>query len=183
MEMWNGFRGMTICRVAPFAFALLLAACGSDPAPAVTDRDGPDVPAVREPAPLVTSTSIAGAGGQRFDLLDHAEISSVIEPGLGCAFTLAGGASPLLVAAAGNPAGVVKLNGTLVRLEADRPVHDYIEAGPVLRSEALEVSIRRETGEGRQTGIETVAWPAEMIVAQDESGEILRRNGEWSCGA
>jgi hypothetical protein len=160
------------------ASASLVTACAEEakaPAPAEVTAsnkagDPPDLPASDE---------------QKLEPMTFAEFTGIIPSGLGCSFADRRNASPLVVAADARRGAdaVVKLNGTVVRLESLQGGHDALVAGPVLRSEALEVRILRTPGEGSRTGIETMVWPAEMIVAQDETGEIDRRQGEWMCGA
>lgn len=162
------------------AAASLITACAEEAkAPAPAPVDAP------QPVPATATGAAATTGEQRLEPMTHAEFTGVIPPGLGCSFADRRNASPLVVAAHAESGAdaVVKLNGTLVRLEAAADGHDALVAGPVLRSEALEVRILRTPGDGSQTGIESVVWPAEMIVAQDETGEIDRRQGEWMCGA
>lgn len=146
-----------------------------------------------KPAPVEPNASAQAAdlpdlpdsNGQKLEPMTFAEFTGIIPSGLGCSFADRRNASPLVVAADAQRGAdaVVKLDGTVVRLESLHGGHDALVAGPVLRSEALEVRILRTPGEGSQTGIETMVWPAEMVVAQDETGEIDRRQGEWMCGA
>lgn len=162
------------------AVASFVTACAEEaraPAPAPTGASTPATAPAAATPPAV--------GEQKLEPVTYAEFTGVIASGLGCSFADRRNASPLVVAAdAENGAdAVVKLNGALVRLEASEGGHDALVAGPVLRSEALQVRILRTPGEGSQTGIETMVWPAEIIVAQDETGEIDRRQGEWMCGA
>lgn len=145
----------------------------------------PAPPEVDAPSPVAEPAATPAADAQQLEPMTHTEFTGIIPSGLGCSFADRRNASPLVVAADAQRGAdaVVKLNGTLVRLEATQGGHDALAAGPVLRSEALEVRILRTPGEGSQTGIETMVWPAEIVVMQDETGEIDRRQGEWMCGA
>ena len=140
---------------------------------------------VTAPTPAAAPAQSPAADEQKLEPMTYAEFTGIIPSGLGCSFADRRNASPLIVAADAQRGtdAVVKLNGIIVRLEAVQGGHDALVAGPVLRSEALEVRILRTPGEGSQTGIETMVWPAEMVVSQDETGEIDRRQGEWMCGA
>lgn len=162
------------------AAASFITACAEEAkAPAPPERGASATSQL--PAPAQTTA----ADEQKLEPMTYAEFTGIIPSGLGCSFADRRNASPLVVAADASTGAdaVVKLNGTLVRLEATQGGHDALVAGPVLQSEALEVRILRTPGEGSQTGIETMVWPAEMVVAQDETGEIDRRQGEWMCGA
>jgi hypothetical protein len=166
------------------AAASFVTACAEEAKAPAPPETGETASATSPPSAPPTANMPRG-DEQKLEPMTHAEFNGIIPSGLGCSFADRRNASPLVVAADAQRGAdaVVKLNGTLVRLEATQGGHDALAAGPVLRSEALEVRILRTPGEGSQTGIETMVWPAEMVVAQDETGEIDRRQGEWMCGA
>lgn len=114
--------------------------------------------------------------------LSSPDFATAIQPGLGCSFSAGGGNGLLLVAAAGTPAAVIRVNGAVLRLDAARPGHDYIEGGPLLRGGGLELRVVRTRSAGRQVGMEAMGWPAEIILSR-QGREIARQQGEWSCGA
>ena len=84
--------------------------------------------------------------------------------------------------------GVARPNGKGARkFVAEQPGMGYIDAGPVLvhdgagTMEPLTLTLTHPEGEGTSVGVETIEWPARLLVS-DPNGERAPYLGTWSCG-
>jgi hypothetical protein len=127
--------------------ALLVVACGQNEAP-------DDVPALPAESPRVSTAAQALEGAHVPTLdpatLNGAEIRKLLGDGPHCAFRYTSTGRPVLVAsvaADGRPgAGVVKLNGTLVPLEAAAAEAVSADAHLVLTAAPLRLVVQRLRG-------------------------------------
>lgn len=123
--------------------------------------------------------------GPVLEPVTFAEIVDVVQPGLGCSFINSDDESLLFATGEDGPAkpiqAAVKIDGTMIPL-IGRGGYSALEAGTKLSSEALDITIDREQGEGKKVGIETLEWSATLTVTQDEGGKNSYE-GRYSCGA
>lgn len=161
------------------SLAALLAACGETQAPEPPRAPAP--PAAPEP-PTAPTPPAAPLETMVFD-----EFSSVVPPGLGCAFQTEAGV--LFVASADDDRNataraVIKTGGRLIPLTG-RQTGGYaglVEPESAYAGDGVAVTVAHDGGEGRLEGIETTVWPARLTLTRGD-GTAATLTGDWGCGA
>ena len=157
--------------------ALLLAGCTqAEPAP--------------EPSPSTGASVTRGDPGDQPGLqtISYDQLSSMIEPGLGCSFATEDDRLLFVATATMEPAEIAQ--GVIMAKDAPEVVTAQEEGGyealvdgaTFTATDGASVTITRTSEEGTPGEIETTSWPAELDY---ESGQGVKRRyiGSYSCGA
>lgn len=106
---------------------------------------------------------------------------------LGCSFSTAAGAPPLLIGKGfvqgKEPSkAAVKVDGRVVVLAADTPGYEGLTAGPTF-SNGSTLSIEVQRGAKPLPGtFENRSWPATLVIRPEEGRTRSYPNGIWTCG-
>ena len=146
----------------------------------VTTGPAPD-PSAGDPTGEVPTDSrpVVTLQAMHFD-----EFSTVIEPGLGCAFE--GGDAVLLVASgadspSGGHAGVVKINGQLMRLtSSETGGYDALVDGAAFSDARMTVTVRL-SGDAATEGYESTSRNGDLVLRYGSTERSYP--GAWTCGA
>ncbi len=120
--------------------------------------------------------------------LHPAEADNVLEPGPGCQFSRTAEGEPILIVRApagesGLAQGVMKLNGTLVPLEATEAGGiESLVAGTVMAADGVRMSVRRSPDEGAILGGILQRSNAELVF-ELEQGLTVGYRGFYTCEA
>ncbi|MGN6499966.1 MAG: hypothetical protein ACTHKM_07440 [Tsuneonella sp.] len=165
-------------RLAWLCPLLLLAACGKpEPTPAEQNaRAEADIAAV-EKAQDIPPVPIS------LEVIGYPDIEKNHLQGAGCAFAPKdGGLGALLLANEG--AAYIKIDGKLERLAPDPgspklPLGAHGKYDGKVHSLVLDIG----EGEGQQSGMETMNYPAELMVRNERDQVVYQANGTAQCGA
>lgn len=158
-------------RTALASLVLLLTACDGGPPPAASAQ--PPRTSTIVPAPQAIRTAYLPSLDPH--TMVEAEVARVVASGRRCAFHYTDGGKPVVAFVPG-AVGVLKLNGSLVRLSAEGVTP---EGGGVLRAEALRVALAPDTPEDNASGRSKRA--ADMRFAVQGGLEVGYR-GFFDCG-
>ena len=165
-------------RLAPIAIAALLAAsCGKDePSPAEQARmDEADVRAV-EAAQVPPPTPIEP------DRITMADIEKHDMFGAGCSF--APGKSIAAIALLQEERGFMKIDGSVVRFAPDAGSGDLpLGAKGKYTGGAWSFVLDVASEEGRQSGSETIDYPARFVLRNDHDQVVFEADGTAQCGS
>jgi len=81
-----------------------------------------------------------------------------------------------------HPTGVARAGEEAITLTGKGSGLGYVDDGPVMASDSLTISIERDPGEGRSTGIETRTWDADLVATDSDGAKRTYAGGTWSCG-
>jgi hypothetical protein len=157
---------------------LLAAGCGApDPTPAQQNaRDEADIRAV-EKAQEIPPTPIT------LQPIGYPDIEKNKLYGAGCAFAAKdGGLGTLLLAK--EQSAYIKIDGKLERLAADAgspklPTGARGKYDGKVHSLVLDIG----EGEGQQSGMEAMTYPAELVVRNERDQVVYQASGAAQCGA
>ena len=160
--------------IAPLA---LLAACDDGPTAAEQqaqdERDVAAVEAAQTPPPLaINPQKILYSDIERANLF-----------GAGCSFAPDGGGMGAIVLAKGE-AGYMKLDGEIVRFAPDTgSVQLPLDAWSKYTGKENSFRLVLDEGDGEQSGMETVAFGAELTVRDERDQVVYQKRGVAQCGS
>jgi len=175
---------------AALPLALLISACGSEPA---VDRDSRAAPPASEPAPAGPATAVAAAAAKPINLgaLGFDDIAAAgLQGELGCGFMTALGGEELWIGQGdvdprAGAQSVVKVDGDVVKLTMEgKGGYDVMADGARFAAGDLSVAFVR-TGsdplvEEPGVAMESAAFPAQMSVRRGDSSMMIE--GVLECG-
>lgn len=165
-------------RLAAILLPLVLAACAAEEPSAAEKnaREEADIAAVEKaqeiPPQPVTLEAIAYPDIEKHDLF-----------GAGCNFAASGGGLGALVLAM-EQAAYIKVDGKIERLAPD-PGSPELPLGARGKYDGKRYSILLDIaeGEGKQDGIETVNFPARLVVRNERDQVVYEASGLAQCGS
>ena len=165
--------GLTPLAVA----ALLLGACEAEVSPEEQAReDAAAIAAVEAaqeiPAAPITPQAIAFADIEQNDLF-----------GAGCAFSPNGGGdNPIMLAS--SQAGYFKLDGRMERLAPDMGSRELpLGARENYDGKRFSARLSMEAAAGTQSGVETMTYPAALVIRDARDQPVYSSKGSANCGA
>jgi hypothetical protein len=159
-------------RSAPLAaFALLIAACGQDPA----GTDGSAESNQIERLSTLQEEEVDLVASVRLQPLSDEDLAGEGLVGTGCAFS--SGGQRLLVAVGSD--ALARLEGELRHFVQSAPIG---ESGGFFEDRQLSISVGRSEAEEGMAGA-AGGWPARATVTNRRTEQQREIRGEWRCGA